>query len=318
MYSIKKTQFGPYDHYQIKNAKEDESIGIIPAFGGLLNDWNVSVQSGLLGLLQNYKDHQELEEKIDVNFQGPKLIPYPNRIEDGRYTFEGKEYQFDHAKIGESNSIHGFLCRLPMLVKDQKCQSDRASITLVHSYDGSVKGYPFSFDVELVYQLDTTDGLTILTRIKNTGDSNLPFGDGWHPYFACADGVSELELEFNAKGKLEKNRLGIPTGKVDNHNEFEVLKPLGSTQLDDCFQLRDDHLLLRYPSKGLTLSFWQEMGAGKYNYLQLYTPEDRLSIAIEPMTCAPNAFNSGDGLIEIAPEETIELRHGVRLIRDLT
>jgi aldose 1-epimerase len=208
MYSIQKTQFGPYDHYQIKDANDEESISVIPAFGGLLNDWSVNAKSSLLGLLQNYKDYKELEEKIDVNFQGPKLIPYPNRVEDGRYTFEGEDYELGKSKIGEPNSIHGFLCRLPMQVTDQRCHADHASITLHHSYDGNVKGYPFRFDLDLIYQLHATDGLTILTRIKNTGEGNMPFGDGWHPYFVGGNGISELELAFHATGKLEKR---IPT-----------------------------------------------------------------------------------------------------------
>ncbi|MEQ9300870.1 MAG: hypothetical protein RIF33_20015 [Cyclobacteriaceae bacterium] len=314
MYTIHKTQFGPYDHYQIKDANDEESISIIPAFGGLINDWTVKTKSGLSRLLKNYEDHLDLNDNIDVNFQGPKLIPYPNRIENGQYTFNGQEYQLEQSKIGEPNSIHGFLCRLPMEVIEQVCEADRGSITLQHSYNGAESGYPFTFDIELTYQLHASDGLSILTRIRNTGDRLMPFGDGWHPYFACRDGIGSLELEFHAKGKLETNELAIPTGKLDYYGQFESLTSIASVQLDDCFELRDDHILLRYPDEDLTLAFWQEMGEGKYNYLQVYTPADSQSIAIEPMTCPPNAFNSGEGLIEIAPKEQIELRHGIKVI----
>lgn len=316
MYSIQKSQFGPYEQYRINDANDDESICIIPAFGGLINDWQVRAKSGHLALLKNYKDHKELEEMIDVNFQGPKLIPYPNRIESGSYTFEGMEYQLDQSKIGEPNSIHGFLCRLPMMVKNQTCKADHASLTLYYAYKGAVPGYPFTFDIELTYQLHAIEGLSILTRIKNTGDRLMPFGDGWHPYFTSNSGIDALELEFHAVNKLETNDLGIPTGKSERYDHFDRLNLIGSTQLDDCFTLLDDQIRLRYPKENLTLSFWQEMGEGKYNYLQVYTPEDRQSIAIEPMTCPPNAFNSGEGLIEIPSGASIELKHGIRILRD--
>ncbi len=316
MYSIQKTQFGPYEQYEIKTADEEESISIIPGFGGLINDWKIRAKSGPLALLKNYKDHQELEKMIDVNFQGPKLIPYPNRIENGHYSFEGQEYQLDQSKIGEPNSIHGFLCRLPMQVNGQLCEADHATLSLGHTYKGGVRGYPFTFELELTYQLHAAEGLSILTRIKNTGDGLMPFGDGWHPYFSYGNGINALELEFHALGKLETNDLGIPTGKSVRYDHFDKLATIASTQLDDCFVLKDDQIFLKYPEENLTLAFWQEMGEGKYNYLQVYTPVDRQSIAIEPMTCAPNAFNSGEGLIEIPSEATIELRHGIRIMRN--
>lgn len=316
MYRIHNTQFGPYDQYQIKDANDEESISIIPAFGGLINDWTAKTKLGLSRLLKNYKDHLDLNENIDINFQGPKLIPYPNRIENGRYAFNDQEYQLEHSKIGEPNSIHGFLCRLPMTVIDRVCQADNASLTLYHSYNGGVSGYPFFFDIELTYQLHANDGLSILTRIRNTGDRVMPFGDGWHPYFTCGKDICTLELEFHARGRLEKNDLGIPNGKLEIYSQFESLTSIASAQLDDSFELRDDHILLRYPDEELTLAFWQDMGKGKYNYLQVYTPADRQSIAIEPMTCPPNAFNSGEALIEIAPKESIELKHGIKVIRE--
>lgn len=315
MYTIDKSQFGAYDHFKISDSQNIESISIIPAFGGLINDWTVNAKSGVIGLLQNYSDAQELESKIDTNFQGPKLIPYPNRIKGGRYAFDAEEYQFEHCKFGEPNSIHGFLFRLRMSVVDIVCAADHASITMKHSYNGSIQGYPFFFDLELTYQLHETKGLSMHTKIRNTGETNMPIGDGWHPYLTYREGIDVLELEFHAKNKLEMGALGIPTGNVVPYKTFNSLRPIDDAVLDDCFELEDDQILLRYPDEDLTLRFWQEMGNGKYNFLQVYTPDDRASIALEPMTCAPNAFNSGKGLIELAPNETIDLSHGVQILR---
>jgi len=59
----------------------------------------------------------------------------------------------------------------------------------------------------------------------------------------------------------------------------------------------------------------QETGKYKYNFLQVYTPPHRKSIAIEPMTCAPNAFNNEQGLIILAPFESFSASWGISMVK---
>ncbi len=311
MFKIAKEKFGSFDYYKLINERTAEYLSVIPAFGGLCHAWEVNTSIGIFQLFENYKTIEELTELVDRSYKGAKLVPYPNRVAGRKYRFNGSAYELEQCKIGEPNSIHGFLVRQPMKLIDQYITEASASITLEYIHEGLTQGYPFPFRLSICYELHEAQGLTISTNVTNTGDHTMPFGDGWHPYFKAPDGIDDLELQFGARSILETAGAGIPTGIAHEYSNFNECGPIGTTELDDCFVLEHNEVTLVYSKQGLRLDFWQEMGPGKYNYLQIYTPDDRKSIAIEPMTCEPNAFNSGNGLITINPDKTISLKHGI-------
>jgi aldose 1-epimerase len=109
----------------------------------------------------------------------------------------------------------------------------------------------------------------------------------------------------------------IPTGEVKKYNQFNSRAPIGNIAFDSCFRLAligDKHMTGIYdPATDIKFILWQETGPGKYNYLQVYTPPARHSVAIEPMTCNINAFNNHEGLIILEPDEIFQASYGVQV-----
>lgn len=109
----------------------------------------------------------------------------------------------------------------------------------------------------------------------------------------------------------------IPDGNTENRSEYLKGKVIGSDWFDNCFGPIENEgiaeTLLTDEAQDITVNIWQKAGRNGYNYIQLYTPEDGASIVIEPMTCAPDAFNSGKGLIILEPGKEIEFRFGIKL-----
>ena len=147
----------------------------------------------------------------------------------------------------------------------------------------------------------------------------MPVGHGWHPYFRIGDHIiDELLLQFPAEAVLKVDERNIPTGETVAYNKFNQLRQLENTVLDNCFLLPDTdtnaEIIIMNKSKDFGYRIWQETGKYKYNYLQVYTPPERKSIAIEPMTCAPDAFNNQMGTIILAPLEMISATYGITRI----
>jgi len=129
--------------------------------------------------------------------------------------------------------------------------------------------------------------------------------DGWHPYFTLGDKIDNYQLEFQCNEMLEFDADLIPTGKMIRYQEFDSIKPFGTTELDNCFTLNfaecQPMCVIRHPGKKVQIEFHPD---DTYPYLQIYTPEHRKSIAIENLSGAPDAFNNGIGLKVLQPGES--------------
>ncbi len=182
----------------------------------------------------------------------------------------------------------------------------------------AVDGYPFAFETGLTFSLTDPDGMRCSTKFTNRHDQEIPLGNGYHPYFCMGtDTIDELLLEFPAMTKLDLTN-GIPTGKILCYNTFNKLTAIGTNEFDDCFRVAAENIMvsrLYNPNNGIELQIWQETGPSRYEYLQIYTPPHRKSIAIEPMSCAPDAFNNDLGIIRLEPGESCTLSWGIRLTR---
>lgn len=231
------------------------------------------------------------------------LFPFPNRIANGRYLFKGKTYQLTCNEGSFKNAIHGHIFNKSFSVSNKILTRTSAKISLSYSNKGDGIGFPFAYDIEITY-LFSKNKVTIDFKITNLGKEPFPFGIGWHPYFN-AQNLASSTLSFDAIHQFKVNNFMIPTEKTPL--KIESLNQLNDIKLDDCFVLKspkasfktsDYELELNYPTKS-------------ENYLQIYTPDDRKSIAIEPMTCAPDSFNNKNGLLILKQYEnynwTIEL-----------
>jgi aldose 1-epimerase len=236
--------------------------------------------------------------------RGQLLLPWPNRIEDGSYEFGGRGHQLALDEPERRNAIHG----LTRWSEWSVAEREAARALLEHMLYPS-PGYPFALELEAEYTLGE-DGLTVRITATNAGSEPCPYGAGAHPYLAVdGDGVDGVELRVPARTVLQSNERALPVGRaaVAGELDFREAKPIGKTKLDHCFtDLERDgdgrarvHLL-----GGSTL--WADQS---YPYLMVFTGDglpdvERRSLAVEPMTCPPNAFRTGESLIVLEPGET--------------
>lgn len=251
---------------------------------------------------------------------GTPLIPWPNRLEDGKYAFDGEQFQVDITEPAKNNAIHGFLRWLPWQLRDQ---SENAIAIGTRIYPRS--GYPFALDASVTYELGT-NGLVVTTSVSNIGNRTLPFGTGQHPYLSPGIGlIDDCVLTLSAKTRvLTENERQLPTGSepVDGSEfDFRNGKKLASLALDYpfCDLQRDSDgkawIKLLGPDNR-SADLWVDQN---YKFIEVYTGDTlspsrrRRGLGAEPMTCPPNAFRTGEDLIRIDPGDSFVCTWGAFL-----
>lgn len=229
------------------------------------------------------------------------LFPFPNRIEDGRFVFKEKEYQFPINEVPLNNALHGLVRMKAFEVESQKIIDETAIMILKYDYDGSLDYYPFPFIFKVKYHYSKHQ-LTTTFTIENTGIDVLPFGLGWHPYFKLGDTLENVVLKIPEADHLLLGERNLPTGDEQKFSVTDL--QLQDWELDDCFRLIDKKISYELSGKDITIAM---VGAQEYNYLQLFTPKGKGSVAIEPMTSGVNVFNNKEGLRELKPKEVFEV-----------
>ncbi|RKY52597.1 MAG: hypothetical protein DRP89_07440 [Candidatus Neomarinimicrobiota bacterium] len=315
MFKIIKERFGKFTKIKIENSDTLEYISIIPEFGGNVNEIVLGKEGKIYSILDGYITPLELV-KHDY-FKGAKLIPFPNRIEDGKYSFNGKDYQLPINKPDENHAIHGFVWNKKLTLQKKESRDKYASVQFKYIYDRTLPGYPFKTRLRITYYLITEKGFKCTTEIKNIDSCKIPIADGWHPYFKTSGKVDELMLKIPAKYKTDVDLRMIPTGERSLFNEYVQLAKIGDTEFDTGFPITQNDgsvtTEIYDPKIDLKIKIWQDTGKGKYNYLQIYIPPSRKSIAIEPMTCKINGFNNKEGLIVLPPNESFKASYGVSI-----
>lgn len=234
-----------------------------------------------------------LADDLESNawFKQSILFPYPNRLEDGKYTFEGKSYQWPINQPETNNQLHGMVFNHPFDVVRADVSESVATVELKHAYDGALEYYPFAYDLHVTYTLSTS-GLEVRFKVVNTGSGNLPFGLGWHPYFQIDKlPVKEYVIEAHDLEAIPLSERSLPTGE-----RFD----LGNCSLDLAEQVLDNAYEIRSLPNSCTLDVKSGLslsisGSESMNFLQIFTPPGGESVAIEPMTANVNAFNNGNG-----------------------
>jgi len=313
MFRIHIEDFSGTEKIKLLNKSNGEYISVIQSIGANLNEMVLMKDGKLHNIIEGDKQAESLSGKGTNFYRGAKLSPFPNRVKNGRYNFEGREYQL--AANAPPHALHGLCWNLPFSVDEQIATNEGVVLTLQTQYQSLYEGYPFSYQVEIEYTLEENK-FKCATRILNTGKHNIPIGDGWHPYFTTGSKIDSVKLQLPACRQLELDETFIPTGKYLRSDLFAKPTLLGDTLLDHCFELEKCAVAetrLIDEEKNMTIVIWQEVGDKGYKYVQVYTPPDRDSIAIEPMSCAPDAFNNKKGLIVLGQGEMAEFSLGVRL-----
>jgi aldose 1-epimerase len=249
--------------------------------------------------------------------RGQVLIPWPNRIEDGAYEFGGSWHHLPLTEPEARNAIHGLVRWVAWTVAER----DPDRVVLEHALHPQ-PGYPFSLALSIEYSL-SADGLQVTSKATNVGRSASPYGSGAHPYLTLGESVDAVFLRAPGRTVLYSDSRGLPAEAASvEGTEYDFREPraLGETVLDNAFtDLERDadglaRVELRDPDADRALSLWLDES---YPYLQLFTGDplpsvSRRSLAVEPMTCAPNAFRTGDGVVVLEPGESTTASWGIR------
>lgn len=294
---------------EITLQSEGSEVKIWPAHGAILNEWNVKSGDGTVSVIDGYDSHEEFEKQAEKKgFRSCKLSPYVCRLYMRTYTHEGEEYKNIGKFIENGSALHGLLYDEKFEVKGDDSSQQSASVTLGYSYDGSDEGYPFPYDMEVVYELLSGNELRLTTRVTNTGNNTIPIADGWHPYFKLGDTVDDCKFRVASGTQVEFNQKLIPTGNLIEDVRFKEDASLDGVQLDNCFVVEEGQAnnwvcQLRDEKTGIALDMYAEEN---YPYLQTYTPPHRKSIALENLSGTPDCFNNGIGLRQLDAGETIQ------------
>ena len=252
--------------------------------------------------------------------RGQVLAPWPNRLADGRFEFEGTVAQAPLNEPERANAIHGLVRWRPWQLEALAQNVLTVACTLYPS-----PGYPFLLGLRVEYRLGRL-GLTITTSARNLGQESLPFGLGFHPYFtAGTEHVDTAVLELPATERLVLDARALPTGErhpvVGTEYDFTTARAIGPTAMDTAFGgLRRDGDRLAWaslsdPATGRGASIWVD---DRFGYLMVFTgdnlspDERRRAVALEPMTCPPNALRSGQDLIVLLPGQEWTGSWGIR------
>lgn len=313
MYTQTIKVFGDYKIFQITNNENGEYFSIIPEVGARVHEICLKYNGTLLNILDNEQDIDAI--KNERWYKGVILTPFPNRVRGGKYTFNGEEYQLPINFPGEGHAIHGFAYDKTFEVVTTNLKEE-GSFTVKYMYDGSINGYPFPFTVQYTYMLKDS-AFSCMVSVCNNGEKTLPLGIGWHPYYTLGTEVDNLHLKLPDVASIEVDELMIPTGKKDSMNDFKNVTQIYDTQFDTGFEIMSSDVIavtqIYNPVNNLTLDSWQKTGDKGFNYVQVFTPPGRKSIAVEPMTCPADAFNSKESLIEVAPHEEWSGSFGVKI-----
>jgi len=238
--------------------------------------------------------------------RGGVLLPWPNRLRGGRWQWQGRDLQLDVVSPASPNAVHGLLSAQPWSVLGARPGGVTVGTVLEPR-----AGYPFRLAVAIDHDL-VPGRLGVTVRVRNAGDADAPFGVGMHPYLhvgaEAEGGLADAELSVPARTALVVDG-GLPTGE---RRPFDgAVGRIGDRALDDPVTdlVRDDdgwaRVRLRGPAGALELAV-----DGSWPWLQVYSGDTlpsgqrRRSLAVEPMTCPPNALADGADLVVLAPGGT--------------
>lgn len=287
----------------------DDELTVVQVGGGL-RTWT----RGGVDVVAGYP-----ADAMAVAGRGQLLIPWPNRLRDGRYAFGGKEQQLPLSEPAKHNASHGLVRWASWDLLDQTSSSVTVGYRL-HPQPG----WSWLLDLTTVYALGD-EGLTVTTTAHNVGDGDAPYGYGAHPYLSIVGTpVAEVVLHVPASDALEVDPdrlLPVGTHPVDGTAyDFREARPIGDLALDTAYTglTRGADGRWAVTVSGLetgSVSLW---GDEAYAWAQVFTgrahpeTEGTTGIAVEPMTCPPDAFNSGTDLVVLRPEQSHTGSWGIR------
>ena len=297
---------------QIHLTHQDQEVTVVEVGGGLR-----TYTSGGRSVLDGYGD-----DEMCSGGRGQALMPWPNRLGDGRFEWDGALLQTALTEPEHHNAIHGLVRWASWTVAEESTDQVRMEYRLYPQ-----PGWPWILDLAVTYILGA-DGLEVRTAAVNLpgGAGPCPFGAGWHPYLEAFGGlVDDVVLSFGAATAYVADERGLPVRTVavaGGELDYAAGRPIGAARIDHGFTdlARDDlgraHVELRAGDRsGRSTRLWMDR---VYTHLQIYTGDTveevdrrRRGLAVEPMTCAPDMLHNGFGRLVLGEGETFEAAWGL-------
>lgn len=292
---------------EIDIACGEQRVGVV-TYGGGLRSYEVAGRELLDGFQPGDRPSHG---------RGQVLAPWPNRIKDGSYEFGGERLQLPLSEPEHGNAIHGLVRAAEWSVAD----SAPSRVVLDYLLEPQ-PGYPFTLALGVEYSL-SDDGLSVTTTARNVGSEPCPYGSGQHPYLSLGTPtIDALRLQVPAQIVVSSDDRGVPvrTESVDGTPyDFRAARTIGGTVLDNAYTGLERgadgraSVLLDHPDGDSGITLWVDES---YPYLMVFSGDPypdlaRRSLAVEPMTCPPNAFRTGESLIVLEPGESSASRWGM-------
>ena len=247
------------------------------------------------------------EDATPKGCAGQQLLPWPNRIRDGRYTFDGVEHQLDITEVPRNVALHGLAVHVPWKLVSQTDDSVvlEAIIYPQRGWDGLLKA--------TIKHALTEEGLEVEVTAENIGDERLPYGYGAHPYVAADLSTTVLRTPFRKELLVDERLLPRAVSAVTEEHDFRDPRPLDDTTFDTAFVDPEGAWEVAVTTDRHTVTFWAD---DTMKWGQIFTNPTRTGIAVEPMTCGPDAFNEGPtsaGVIVLEPGESTSCTWGIRV-----
>jgi aldose 1-epimerase len=289
---------------------------VVTEVGAGLRELEVDTPEGRRPLVYGFGEGQPVRSGA-----GQLLAPWPNRIADGRYRFDGEERQLDLSEPVFHNAIHGLVRWAEWRVTGR--EADRVALAVrLHPHPG----YPHSLDLTAAYSVSAA-GLQVEVAAENVGATAAPYGFAAHPYLTPGvepreGGIDDWTLHLPAERRVLVDERLNPVGLADvdgSEFDFRAPRPFGALGLDTAFgglQRELDgigRIRMTEPGGG-AVTLW--LGRG-LEWIQVFTGDGlsgegrRAAVAVEPMSCPPDVFNSGTDLVRLEPGERIEHRWGI-------
>ncbi|MDQ2753966.1 MAG: aldose 1-epimerase family protein [Actinomycetota bacterium] len=259
------------------------------------------------------------EDVMPSGGRGQLLAPWPNRVGDGRYRFDDDEHQLALNELPDGHAIHGLLRWVPWRAVEVASTAVTFRQVIL-----AQPGYPWMVEVMVTWSINE-EGLRCHCQALNVGTKVAPWGMGAHPYLRVGDQVDEAMLGLDASTCYDNDDRHLPIGRRPTAGtpvDFTSPRLIGGAVLDEC-----------YTDLGRNPAGWAEAtitGGGRqvrlicdqaFGYLMVFTGDTlaleqrRRGLAVEPMSCAPDAFRSGDGLIRLVPGESWQGTWGIQAAR---
>jgi len=261
-------------------------------------------------------------DELPPGAAGQLLVPWPNRIDGGRYSLAGTDYQLDLTEPSAGNAIHGLTRWTAWSVVRHVSNEVLLRVKLLGR-----SGYPFCLEIEAAYQLSEGRGLQLSVTARNVGSRPAPYGTGSHPYLTAGlPTVDESELTLPGALWLPVDARGIPSSPPQDVTgtefDFRTSRVIGKTRLDYAFTGLDrdgeGRVWARLAGGGREVALWAGPG---FHWLQVFTGDTlgdahrRRALGMEPMTCPPNAFASATELLMLEPGDTVTHTWGIQVTR---